>query len=266
MKKKQLLITGAAVALTAVLAVGGTLAYMTAITETKQNTFTSDKGVDIDIIEEKWEEIGKDMAKKYTPGDVIAKDPVITIEKGNVWVGMQLEYLDALKKNIAYGSVDETTNKKTGFSSYAQYDGINESWQLIAKNSEGSELYMNKTALATGGKTAPIFDNINVNAGIKQITETTNATYYTKTTKIENGVIVSEELTKVEGVPTTAVAAFDQDGNAVAFEKLPPFEIKATGYAVQSENVLEDVAKTELINLANAGVEEGSAKFFVAIK
>ena len=216
----------------------------------------SHKGVDIDIIEEKWEEIGKDMAKKYTPGDVIAKDPVITIEKGNVWVGMQLEYLDALKKNIAYGSVDETTNKKTGFSSYAQYDGINESWQLIAKNSEGSELYMNKTALATGGKTAPIFDNINVNAGITQITETTNATYYTKTTKIENGVIVSEELTKVEGVPTTAVA----------FEKLPPFEIKATGYAVQSENVLEDVAKTELINLANAGVEEGSAKFFVAIK
>ena len=45
---KKITLTAAAMVLSAGLAVGGTLAYLNAVTETKTNVFASDKSISID--------------------------------------------------------------------------------------------------------------------------------------------------------------------------------------------------------------------------
>lgn len=268
MKKKQTFITLAAMALTATLAIGGTLAYLNDITETKQNVFTSDKGIDIDLIEEKWEEEGKTKAENYIPGDVIAKDPTITIDKGSAWVGMSLDYLNASDEKIAYGTVKDGI--KTGFRSYAEHGDIHSTWKLIARNGHGSELYINTEKIEEpNGKTAPIFSDITVNAGITKVTETSTFKYFTKTTELVNGEITKETLTEVQGAPQQTTSYFDQNGNAVTADpkisQLPSFKIDAKGYAVQTNNFdAYTDAIPEIINLANQGVEVGNKNMFIA--
>lgn len=276
MKKKQIFITLTAMALTAALTIGGTLAYLSAITETKTNVFSSDKGIEIDIIEKKWEETGKTKASEYVPGDVIAKDPTIIIEEGSAWVGMRLDFCSVARDDktityMPYGKIEGDVKK--GFRSYAEHDGINEveGWTLIAKNGKGSELYAYSTKLVSGNeinKTEPIFDNVIVNASVQKYTETELKSYFTKTTTInkETGEILEEKLKEVTTPPTTTTMYFDQNGNAVEFDKLPSFEIKGTGYAVQGDNVELEEAKTEIIKLANTKIDLTSEEYFYAVQ
>lgn len=75
MRKNKLIASIVAVALIAVVAIGGTLAYFTDSDEAT-NVFTMGK-VDGDLTEPEWnpEEDGKDVM----PGDLIDKDPTITL-------------------------------------------------------------------------------------------------------------------------------------------------------------------------------------------
>ena len=76
-KMKKITATAAAMVLSAGIAVGGTLAYLNSVTETKTNTFTSSKNITTTLTETEWlENSGKD----YTPGDVIKKNPVMINE------------------------------------------------------------------------------------------------------------------------------------------------------------------------------------------
>ena len=64
-KMKKITATAAAMVLSAGIAVGGTLAYLNSVTETKTNTFTSSKNITTTLTETEWlENSGKD----YTPG------------------------------------------------------------------------------------------------------------------------------------------------------------------------------------------------------
>ena len=264
--KKRIATTLGAMALTAVLAIGGTLAYLSYVTETKTNTFTSTgKDVDGSVVEKNWEEEGKEQAKDYTPGQVIAKDPTIQLAEGsqNAWVGVKLEFLGSDGSRMAYGTPKTEEAAATGFNVYASHDGIKDGWVLIAKNAQGSELYAYNTAIE-GGKAAPtIFDKITVHAGITKVTENTTKKYYTKVETLdENGNIVDTKLTEAVGPMNSTTTYFDEDGNAVGSEKLPKFEINVKGFAVQeADNTAFESVKKQIIDLANASLADGESAY-----
>ena len=84
MKMKKIVATGSALALTAAVAVGGTLAYLTANTEVKVNKFTYEFGTDQAPIDLTLEEPSWHDNSPVTPGATIAKDPTLTVGQGSV--------------------------------------------------------------------------------------------------------------------------------------------------------------------------------------
>ena len=92
-KMKKITATAAAMAISAGLAVGGTLAYLNSVTETKTNTFTSGKNITTTLTETEWT---TDSGKNYTPGDVIRKNPVMKNESDQaVYMAIKVDYTDA---------------------------------------------------------------------------------------------------------------------------------------------------------------------------
>ena len=86
--KKKLTAVALIVCMIAIMLVGATMAYFTDETQTEENTFTMGK-VDIELSEPEW-----DIAKnKLMPGTEIAKDPTITVAKDSedCWVFMKVE-------------------------------------------------------------------------------------------------------------------------------------------------------------------------------
>lgn len=77
MKKKSLITMLVALSLTASVMVGATLAYLTAETGEKVNTFTIGN-VKIELEEPGWDNGGKEDAENLEPGATIAKDPTVT--------------------------------------------------------------------------------------------------------------------------------------------------------------------------------------------
>lgn len=66
---KKITLTAAAMVLSAGLAVGGTLAYLNAVTETKTNTFTSSRNITTTLTETEWTRFRKELSSR----DVIKK-------------------------------------------------------------------------------------------------------------------------------------------------------------------------------------------------
>ncbi|RDU25163.1 SipW-dependent-type signal peptide-containing protein [Anaerosacchariphilus polymeriproducens] len=77
MKNKKLTVTAAALAATVVIALGGTLAYLSSVTNTLENKFTPGQDVKITIEEPSWDE----TKAKITPGADFDKDPTVIVKK-----------------------------------------------------------------------------------------------------------------------------------------------------------------------------------------
>lgn len=121
---KKAVITAVAVTLALCLAVGGTLAYLTAKTDAITNTFTAGS-VDITLAETK-----NDF--KMIPGNVIAKDPKVTVDAAseNCWLFVQVkaesvaDYLEysinsawtELQAGVYYIDVDTAAEKGVAIS------------------------------------------------------------------------------------------------------------------------------------------------------
>ena len=103
-----------------------------------------------------------------------------------------------------------------------------------------------------------IFTHTEVLVGINEVfnTKYSKETVY-QVTIDENGKEIKTPVSEMENVDTTKNFYIkDADGNLVKVSdayKLPKFEIKVTGYAVQgNEDVSADEAITELAKLAEA--------------
>ena len=79
---KKITLTAAAMVLSAGLAVGGTLAYLNAVTETKTNTFTSSRNITTTLTETEWT---SDSGKNYLPGDVIKCQLILIKILWSIW-------------------------------------------------------------------------------------------------------------------------------------------------------------------------------------
>lgn len=244
--KKRIATTLGAMALTAVIAIGGTLAYLSSVTETKTNTFTSSK----DITTELTETFNPEEAASYTPGQVITKAPVMTNQSSSaepIWVAVSLDYTNGAS-SITYEE----------FKKYAEVQGLNVTeWQKIGTAAGGQELYIYKTTLAVGDSTKPIFQSVKVDAVIKKVWKhgTSGEIIYTKDAA-GNLIDVKDNTELVD-----STKYYDKDGKEMSYEDakagLPTFTIDVKGYAVQSSDVTFELAQAELIKLADKtlGVE-----------
>lgn len=286
-KNKKRMAKGiAAAALIGVIAVGSTLAYLSATTGTKTNTFT---GSNKNITGETTEEFESDKASNYTPGEVIKKNPSISINANSesAYAALSVDYFgDDVKTKTEEGKVvveDGTKMSQTAFKKYAEVTGWNlgegnTAWKLIATSANGSELYMYNAILAPKADAAAaaneLFTGTKVNAGLRTITteelakETTIVYTYTDTNKNgkwdtgEPREAVSDKSV-IKQNTTTSTDYIDGNGNTLAVTSLPPFVIDIKGFAVQSTNVELAEAKAELIKLANDGREDDDV--FVAV-
>ncbi len=227
---------------------GATLAYLSTTTDKLENKFTSTSNIKGELTETNWDE---NAAAKYTPGQVLAKNPVVDLTKSNepAYVAMALDF-----KGL------NTTMSQTEFAKYCTINDLNTTdWELIAKSANDSELYAYKSTVIAGGKTNAIFQNITVNAGLKTYTSTEVGTMdkYTYTDTNKNGQYDEGETktlvdsSTVIGDTIATTDYIDGLGNTIAIDNLPEFQIDAQGFAVQSTNT-SSVYKAELIKLANA--------------
>ena len=293
-KNKKRMAKGiAAAALIGVIAVGSTLAYLSANTGTKTNKFTgTDKNITGETTETKFDST-KDH--NYTPGDSYNKNPSIKLdangEPANVALAVDYYGLDVETAPLEDGGYKVTAGTpitQEQFKKYANITGwaigdSGETWKLIAKSNNGSELYMYNEVLGGSGegvKLEPgkeLFQKINVNAGLSTVTEDiwSTTTKYTFEDSNANGKydpeIESERNSLKEVDSTTAkeniktINYVDAAGNTLFIDHLPPIVVDINGYGVQNA-LLEDnntTAAAELIKLANVGRTDDDIFFAV---
>lgn len=268
MNKKRLAKGLTAAALIGVIAVGSTLAYLSANTGQKTNKFSGG-----DIGGKTVEEFDSEKAENYKPGDVINKQPSITIDANsvNAMVALSVDYygddVQTKREKDAEGNeiytitnANEATKlSQEGFKRYGEVQGWNTGeWTLIAKSANGSELYMLKEQMKQNENetsTPALFQSIKVNAGLRTVTETDS-----KTTTVldKNGDVVN-----FNSVTSSIKDSYytDANGNILVLDSLPTFVVDVNGYAVQADNLTDqttadakaEAAAAELIKLANAG-------------
>ncbi|SDP29014.1 Camelysin metallo-endopeptidase [Eubacterium maltosivorans] len=261
MDKKRLAKGLTTAALIGVIAVGSTLAYLSANTGQKTNKFSGG-----DIGGKTVEEFDRETAENYKPGDVINKQPSITIDANsvNAMVALSVDYygddVKTEKTEDAEGNeiytitnADSATKlSQEDFKRYGEVQGWNDKWTLIAKSTNGSELYMLNDQMKQNKEetsTPALFESIKVNAGLRTVTETDS-----KTTIVYNENNEPVEFNKVTSSIKDSYYT-DVNGNILVLNSLPTFVVDVNGYAVQADNLAENetTAAAELIKLANVG-------------
>lgn len=155
-------ILGLSLVLVLGVAVTGTLALFSSKTNAIDNTFTMGEGVSAELKEPGWDGIefgtstatnpndptlGKNVAKEFEPGEIIAKNPQIKNTSKTTKVVTAVA--------ISYGG---DTNDYTALSSFATIDFNETNWEF---NTNRTVAYY-KGTLAPGGKTEPVFNNVTI--------------------------------------------------------------------------------------------------------
>ncbi|WP_195539654.1 hypothetical protein [Eubacterium maltosivorans] len=254
MNKKRLAKGLTAAALIGVIAVGSTLAYLSANTGQKTNKFS---GANISGSTE--ENFNPEEAANYVPGQKIQKEPWISIKAGSAKakVAMVVDYIGD----------DETTKlSQDEFKRYAEVSGWNlgeneGQWKLVKASQDGkSEMYIyNSVVDASESKTdiatEHLFENVIANSKLRTVTDKDNTIAVYKDAQ-------KTEKVEFENITNSIVKDYfyDQNGNILVKDSLPKFTIDLSGYAVQSEHLDGTSAVNELIKLANEG-REGAQQF-----
>ena len=257
MSKKKIALTLCAVALTGVLAVGGSLAYFTDETEKVTNVFTTnDKELSGKIVES----FDEEKAESFLPGDAIYKEPVLKNDADsiNAWAAIKVDILID-DKTVSYN--DFINNYAV--ISYLENEGFNlNDFELIQGdyNSSASLVFAYKNIITPGSSSTPIFDNVDVNMGIKTVVSSkykNKEIYREVEEQCENAVQFEDGKWYV--LVESGREVYDNSTNyylknengelqAVSVDyELPKFEIKVQGYMIQADNVDYNTAKSELI-------------------
>lgn len=172
MTKRKITLVALSLALIAILAVGGTLAYFVDA-DSKTNTFTVGN-VDITLTEPNWDTSGSVDAPEVYPGEKLAKDPTVTnIGKNPCFVRVKVTGWECLAP----------ADKITYRTDYV--DGaLGTDWQY---NANDDYFYCTKV-LAAGESTDALFD---------QIVIPTNLTNGNGNT--EYNLVVSAEAVQAQG-------------------------------------------------------------------
>ena len=259
MKKKKIALTICAVAITGVLAVGGSLAYFTDQTQQVKNFFTTNdkelKGRIVESFDEK-------KAESFLPGDVVYKVPTLTNDENSIdaWAAIKVD-IQIDGRNVSYNDF----KNNYALISYMSNAGFNlNDFELIQGEYENTDslVFIYKNVLSSGSSTAALFDNVSVNAGVKTVV---SSKYKTENVyrEVESGTSDAVQLddgkwyVKVDSGreiydSSTTYYIKNSSGNMEAVDvnyELPKFEVKVQGYMIQADNVDYATAKSELIAL-----------------
>lgn len=250
-RTKRIGATIAACALTAIVTVGGTMAYLSAVTGTKENKFTSSKGLTGELTETEWEYDERSW-DDYIPGDSTGKNPVIVIDDKGVdaYVAMKVECIDGEGEKVSF--TDFQNDYATV--SYLGNDGTNSKWIQYGDN----DFYVYNAVVPANSDTEPLFDRITINTGIVRAytAGSSQETIYTyqldeEGNKIESSVVV-EAGASIVFPETEKIYVKDEKGILVEVSEkmsLPTFQVNVTGYAIQKSGN-ESIYTQELAKLA----------------
>lgn len=160
-KKIAAIITSAALVVT--MSIGGTLAWLTARTDTKTNAFTvtASKNISIDLKEPNWDKTGSALAKDMYPGLTIQKDPTVTntSNKRPVWIAVKLQY--TVPQNV---TAKTAANTLAGINQFANIDFDANNWEF---NADKTVAYY-KTMVNPQALTTPVFNNVTIKSTDKE--------------------------------------------------------------------------------------------------
>lgn len=166
MTKRKLMLVALSLCMVAILAMGGTLAYLTD-TEDATNTFTVGN-VDITLTEEAWTEEGggEDQGEDAYPGEPLPKDPTVTNVGSNpCFVRVSVTGLNQFVEKYGEDAmIDYRTNYVVG--------ALGENWVL---HTDGYFYYTK--VLAADEVTSALFDSIVVPVELTNAEHGENLTY-----------------------------------------------------------------------------------------
>ncbi len=136
---KKILVTVVAAALLLCVAVGGTIAYLTATTSQVVNTF-SPSSIGLDLTETDTDGEGtanttKANTYQMVPGKTIAKDPVVTVKKDSEPAYVFVK----LVKSSTTITLDDNTTKEIKFDDYLTYT-MNTGWTQLTQDADGKAI------------------------------------------------------------------------------------------------------------------------------
>ncbi len=261
-KNKKRMAKGiAAAALIGVIAVGSTLAYLSATTDTKTNKFTGGKNLTGHITEDNWK-YGDDGWTDYYPGQAASKDPVVHIDgtAGDTVPAIVAMKVECVGNDEQPMSLDVFMEKYATVS-YNGADGINPHWlKDTGITDPNANFYYYYQDVAPNNATEAIFDKVTINTGIYRVYKTESAEQTIITYDVdEDGNKIEESKVETKGEvlvkETSKVYIKNADGSEIEVTndtKLPSFNINVTGYAIQANDEMKenDLYKTELRKMA----------------
>lgn len=173
MNKRKWTIGLSAIALAGILAVGGVLAWLTAQTDTKKNTFAATAGLSGAIREVNWDgldydnnsvspqpsPLGKDLAKDMLPGMVIPKNPQVknTSEKESAYIAIRLDIsCDDAEGQAALDAIN----------TFADISFNTRDWTALGTSKDGKAMvYVYNTAIEADSETSDVFESVDVHSG-----------------------------------------------------------------------------------------------------
>lgn len=264
MDKKKIALTACAAALVGTFAVGGTLAYFTAQTNTVENVFAGNNKDLKGIIDERFD---KETAESYTPGDVIYKEPWLENKTDSIdaWVAVKVD-VDAEGNAISYDDfVTKYATIQTKTANGQFVDGFNTAdFKEVTVPGANYKFFVYNTVVKAGDKTKNIFDQVTVNAQIKKVfnSETAEKTVWKEVTKADydSSSVTKKEISGKYYVQESVTSStfnseanyfVDKDGTleAANISRLPKFNVNVTGYMVQADHVSYEEAVKELTAL-----------------
>lgn len=242
-------------AIVLVLAVGvwGTMAYLSTLSNKKENTFTGSKGIALKLTEPYWDEtpgaddgvtdlteLGKVAASSYTPGTKIGKNPILTNSSTDAdspeWVVLAVSYTIG-NKAVSYTQLKYLIEKIT-FNTTAADDGYWIAADPLASGTlnedKGYMIYLYSKVLAKDAATKPLFTSVTIKSS-DDLEGSTKDGYVT-------------DLNTALGI-TTDDQKYKINGN------LPDFQIDVIGAAIKNE-YKKDGASTAAEAWADLAIEK----------
>lgn len=167
--RKKKVITMLSIALTAVLIIGGTLAYLASVTEEKDNVFTFAENIKARLDEPNWD---PNDATNLTPGYEVNKDPMITNLSEN-----GVDEFVAVKLTFTNGTGVKLTAAETVRLLNCLDITWNANWSLesgtLTTDATGTvtaateeQMYVYKGTLAPGQVSDPVFSSVTIKSDI----------------------------------------------------------------------------------------------------
>jgi len=232
-KLKKKLASMTAIVLVLAVGVWGTMAYLSTLSNKKENTFTGSKGIALKLTEPYWDEtpgaddgvtdlteLGKVAASSYTPGTKIGKNPILTNSSTDAdspeWVALAVSYTIG-NKAVSYTQLKYLIEKIT-FNTTAADDGYWIAADPLASGTlnedKGYMIYLYSKVLAKDAATKPLFTSVTIKSS-DDLEGSTKDGYVT-------------DLNTALGI-TTDDQKYKINGN------LPDFQIDVIGAAIKNE-------------------------------